>query len=66
MRVTKDTHTGKPFRWNTTIVHVAPDGTRTVVPERQTSRTAEWLHPSRVPPKLLAELNPPDTTKQEY
>lgn len=57
MRTTTDTYTGKPFRWNATCVH-QKDGKFIRVPARYTSRTAEWLHPSRVPAKLLAELNP--------
>jgi hypothetical protein len=57
MRITTDTHTSRPFRWNSTCLHVADDGTRTVVPQWMTKTCAVWLHPSRVPAKLLAELN---------
>jgi hypothetical protein len=58
MRVTTDTHTGKPFRWNDTCVVVTDDGRKVVVPARYTSREARHLHPSRVPTSLLAKLNP--------
>ena len=58
MRTTTDTLTGKPFRWNSTCVHIADDDTRLVVPQRMTTRDANWLHPSRVLPSLLAKLNP--------
>lgn len=53
MRTCKDNLTGKPFRWNTTVI---VDGV--TVPARSTSRTATHLHPHRVPPALLHELNP--------
>jgi hypothetical protein len=62
MKITTDLYTGKPFRWNTTVLHRAPDGKLTTVPARSTSRSSTWLHPSRVPAALLAELNP-DKTK---
>lgn len=57
MRVTTDTLTGKPFRWNTTSVLKTQDGQSWCVPERQTATSATFLHPARVPAKLLAALN---------
>jgi len=57
MRTTRDTLTGKPFRWNSVDIYEAPDGTRTFVPARYTSTTATWLHPTRTPVLLLAKLN---------
>jgi len=57
MKTTTDIYTGKPFRWNSTVGHVSADGIKTIVPARYTSRTATWLHPSRVKPELLAKLN---------
>jgi hypothetical protein len=56
MKTTKDTLTGKPFRWNSTCFLKTARGDF-VVPERMTSRTASYLHPSRVPAHLLAQLN---------
>jgi hypothetical protein len=56
-RVTTDTLTGKKFRWNHTVVFAGH-----TVPARSTARRSTWLHPSRVPPALLAELNPPKVT----
>jgi hypothetical protein len=53
MKTTIDTYTGKRFRWNETVFYAG-----FVVPARCTSRTAEHLHPHRVPAKLLARLNP--------
>jgi len=58
MRTTRDTFSGKPFRWNAVDVYEAPDGRRIFVPARYTSRTSIWLHPTRTPARLLAELNP--------
>lgn len=51
-RTTTDTYTGKPFRWNETVRY---DGY--VVPCKSTKNDSVWLHPSRVPDDLLAELN---------
>lgn len=56
MRTTKDTMTGKPFRWNGTCILKTPHGAFTV-PQRMTSRTSVHLHPSRVPANLLSKLN---------
>ena len=53
MRVTTDTYSGKPFRWNETIVMY---GIVTVSRVMKT-KTVD-LHPSRVPVRLLNELNP--------
>lgn len=63
MKTTTDTLTGKPFRYNSTDIHVSEDGTRTVVPARYTQSDAIWLHPNRTPAKLLARLNPPNETR---
>ena len=52
MRTTKDTLTGKPFRYNAVVI---VENVR--VPARYTTRSCVNLHPSRVPAKLLAELN---------
>lgn len=57
MKTTTDTFTGKPFRWNSTCQYELNDGQRWVVPQRMTNRTAMWLHPERVVPRLLAALN---------
>jgi hypothetical protein len=57
MRVTTDTLTKRPFRWNTTAFARTTDGEQVLVPARCTSRTFVHLHPSRTPAKLLAELN---------
>lgn len=56
MKTTKDTLTGKPFRWNSTCILKTAHGDF-VVPQRMTARTAAYLHPSRIPERLLAELN---------
>ena len=58
MKTTIDTWTGTRFRYNSVCLYRLKDGSEWYVPERQTSRSATWLHPGRVPPKLLAELNP--------
>lgn len=58
MRTTTDTLTGKPFRWNSTVVFEMRDGQKIIVPARYTSSTAVWLHPGRTPAALLASLNP--------
>lgn len=58
MRRTIDMQTGKPFRWNTTVVYATKDGRNIIVPARMGTRTATHLHPDRVPPSLLAALNP--------
>jgi hypothetical protein len=52
MRKTTDTKTGKPFRWNVTILI---DGLR--VPARRTSRGRAHLTPDRVLPQVLWRLN---------
>ena len=52
MKVTTDTHTGKPFRWNTTVEYFG-----FVVPARSTPLVDTCLHPARVPVKLLRKLN---------
>jgi hypothetical protein len=52
MRTTTDTYTGKPFRWNEEVRFKG-----FVVPCRSTTRDSVWLHPARVPDKLLRELN---------
>jgi len=57
MKTTIDTLTGKPFRWNGTCIYELKDGQRWIVPQRMTTRSAEWLHPGRVVPALLAKLN---------
>jgi hypothetical protein len=57
MRTTIDTYTGKPFRWNSICLIRTDDGKTTIVPERMTARDSRWLHPSRVRPALLADLN---------
>lgn len=57
MQVTTDTLTGKPFRWNSSVIVVMKDGRKIKVPARHTSRTATHLHPSRTPLALLAKLN---------
>jgi hypothetical protein len=62
MRVTTDTLTGKPFRWNTTVDYVI-DGRRVVVPARMGQTFATHLHPHRVPAKLLAKLNPEEQSR---
>lgn len=54
MKTTIDTLTGKPFRYNTTVLYQGK-----VVPARVTSCSATHLHPNRVSAELLAELNPP-------
>ncbi len=59
MRTTTDTYTGKRFRWNTTALMYG-----WIVPARMTSRGFTELHPDRVPPKLLRELNPPAHDQQ--
>jgi hypothetical protein len=56
MRITRDTHTGKRFRWNITATW--PSVGNLCGPARCTSRTATELHPTRVPLALLTELNP--------
>ena len=56
MRTTTDTLTGKPFRWNDTV-RVKSDGHLIRVPARCTARSSTHLHPDRVLPKLLLELN---------
>lgn len=56
MKATTDTLTGKAFRWNGTCTLKTSRGDF-VVPQRCTSRTSEYLHPSRVPANLLATLN---------
>lgn len=53
MRVTKDTHTGRPFRWNATVLYGG-----LIVPARVTRQGTEHLHPTRVPAELLVKLNP--------
>jgi hypothetical protein len=58
MRTTMDMQSRKAFRWNTTVCHRNDDGSHTFVPARCTSQSLTHLHPSRVPAKLLAELNP--------
>jgi len=58
MRKTKDAYTGERFDWNTTAL--AWDeriGKSVIVPARCTSDDFHHMHPSRVLPKLLAELN---------
>lgn len=57
LRITTDTLTGKPFRWNDTVQVNTATGP-VIVPARYTTRTAEHLHPDRVTPRLLRELNP--------
>jgi hypothetical protein len=54
MKTTIDTLTGKPFRYNDTVNYMGQ-----IVPARITSRTSAHLAPDRVPPRLLAKLNPP-------
>ena len=58
MKTTIDTFTGKPFRYNSVCLYRLNDGSEWNVPERQTSRSATWLHPGRTKPELLASLNP--------
>ena len=59
MRTTKDTYTGKPFRWNACIGLRNGDGPALIrTPARFTSRTSTWLDPSRVGMSLLVKLNP--------
>lgn len=58
MRTTQDILTGQKFRWNETLTVGG-----VVVPARITSRSSTYLHPSRVPPTLLAELNSPQESK---
>ena len=53
MKTTTDIYTGQRFRWNTTAHYQG-----VVVPARETSRTSVCLHPDRVPPALLRQLNP--------
>ncbi len=60
MKVTTDTHTGKPFRWNSTVLYRLDDGRELFVPARYSSRTATHLHPTRVRAEVLARLNPKD------
>ena len=57
MKTTTDTLTGKGFRWNTIVTFSYPDGATIKVPGRCTSSTEDFLHPARVRPALLAELN---------
>ena len=58
MRTTRDTFTGKPFRWNTIVYFKDKNGNNGQwVPARVTAKTSIWLHPDRVPAGLLAELN---------
>jgi hypothetical protein len=57
MKVTTDTFTGKPFRWNSVCWVELKDGRAGYVPQRCTTRGCEWLHPDRVPEKLYAKLN---------
>lgn len=57
MKITIDTYSGKQFRYNGTCLYRLRDGSLWTVPQRCTSRTNEWLHPGRVPDKLLAALN---------
>jgi len=57
-RVTYDALTGRQFYWNGTCRVRTRDGHTWVVPQLMTPKRAEYLHPNRVPPELLAELNP--------
>jgi hypothetical protein len=58
MRTTTDTLTGKAFRWNITCEAYDDQGRKVTVPARLTKTTSVHLHPSRVLPALLAQLNP--------
>jgi hypothetical protein len=54
MRTTTDIYTGKRFRWNETVIE---RDSGLLTPGRATTRSATHLHPSRVPRRLLVELN---------
>jgi hypothetical protein len=53
MKKTIDTGTGKVFRYNEIVQYLGYN-----VPCRMTVRKSMHLHPTRVVPELLAELNP--------
>lgn len=57
MRQTKDTYTGKPFRYNE-IVSVPVNGQEFVTVGRVTPRVLTHLHPERLTPAMFRQLNP--------
>lgn len=57
MKTTTDIYTGYPFEWDSTVKYMLVGGSIWVVPARSTAPTPTYLHPSRVLPDLLAELN---------
>jgi hypothetical protein len=55
-RRTTDLYTGRSFTWDNLVIVSGGDGVDVFVPAR--SSDGMWLHPDRVPARLLRELNP--------